>query len=227
MILGMKKILIIEDDLQLQSLLQNAFQNYYHCSVASSLAGAYALLDYTKFDLLIVDRKLPDGDGLEIIEYLHDTVYQTKLLALTSQAELPDRLEGLEHGADDYLAKPFALAELKIKVSKLLKLEKRIEQFALQAGPFEFVPGTGMITLGEREIHLRKREAEIFHCLLRYKNQVVTRDMLINDVWEGKAMYPSATTLDVYIRRIRVLLQEYSNLITTVRGFGYKFVELE
>lgn len=225
MIQSMKQILIVEDDLQLRGLLSNAFKSRCGCTAVSTLAAAYTALKNKKFDLVLVDRGLPDGDGVELIEYVHDSLYQTKLLALTSRAELADRLEGLERGADEYLAKPFALAELKLRVEKLLKIDKRQEKSTIKAGVLEFIPETGVIKVGKREANLRRREAEILHCLLRYKNQVVTREMIIDDVWAGKDVYPSATTLDVYIRRIRVMLQEQSKLITTIRGFGYKFTD--
>ncbi len=221
----MKHILIIEDDLQLQSILAATFNKPHTCLTASSLSQAYRHLDAHSFDLIIVDRKLPDGDGIEILEYVRDTNYQTKLLALTSQSELQQRLEGLERGADEYLAKPFSMAELKLRVYKLLQMERRMEDVVVSAGPLQFSADTGVIQIGTRKIQLRKREAQIFDCLLRYKNQVVTREMLITDVWAGQDFYPSSTTLDVYIRRIRVQLREYKEFITTIRGFGYSFTE--
>ncbi len=222
---AMKKILILEDDQQLQKLLQNAFKYLYDCTLAGTLSAAYAALDTTAFDLVVIDRRLPDGDGLEVIEYLHDTAYQTKIVALSSRGELQDRLAGLEGGADEYLAKPFSLAELKIKIEKLLKVDKKIEQSIIKSGNITFCSETGVVTFGNKEINLRRREAEILHCLLRYKNQVVTREMIMDDVWASEDSYPSATTLDVYIRRLRVLLEDYSKLITTIRGFGYKFTD--
>lgn len=217
----MKKILIIEDDPTLQKSLQSLLSQHYSCETASSLQESFSLIDAKKYELVIVDRMLPDGDGLEVIEYLHDSFYQTKVLALTHQSAVDDRIHGLEQGADEYLAKPFSFTELKLKVKKLLWMEKLKIASLLKAGSLEFNPETGIIFIENTQVRLRKKEAEIFRCLLRYKNQVVSRDMIIDDVWAGSELIPSETTLDVYIRRIRVLLKEYHRIITTVRGFGY------
>ena len=221
----MKKILLVEDDLQLQQLLKSSFEKLYITSQARSLEMAYDLLEKSKYDLVLVDRGLPDGDGLELIEYLHDTHYQTKVLALTTKAQLHDRVEGLEQGADEYLSKPFALAEVKLRIDKLLRIDKKINTAVLTLGRYEFFPTMGVLKIDERDVTFRKREAQIFECLLRYKNQVVSREAIIADVWAGEELYPTETTLDVYIRRIRVLLGTQSNLIKTIRGFGYKLME--
>jgi two-component system response regulator TctD len=221
----MKKILLVEDDLQLQQLLKSSFEKLYITSQARSLEMAYAELEKSKYDLVLVDRGLPDGDGLELIEYLHDTHYQTKVLALTTKAQLQDRVEGLEQGADEYLSKPFGLAEVKLRIDKLLRIDKKINTTVLTLGTYEFIPTMGVLKINEREVTFRKREAQIFECLLRYKNQVVGRETIIADVWAGEDLYPTETTLDVYIRRIRVLLGSQSSLIKTIRGFGYKLME--
>lgn len=219
----MKKLLILEDDLTLQNILLSTFSTSYVTTVVGTLAAAYNQLSQNKFDIMIVDRRLPDGDGLELIEYMHDTAYQTKVLALTGRAGVADRVTGLEKGADEYLAKPFALAELKIKVEKLAQIEKIIENQSVLKKSFEFFPDTGIIVSNSLQLQLRRREAQIFYCLLRYANQVVTRQMLITDVWSGEEELPTNTTLDVYIRRLRVVLGSLSSHIITIRGFGYKF----
>jgi DNA-binding response OmpR family regulator len=221
--LPMKDILILEDDLQLQSILTTMLSQQHHCYGARTLADAYQQLEKHAFDLVLVDRKLPDGDGLEILGYIHDMLPQTKLLALTSQAKVEDRVVGLEQGADDYLAKPFSMAELKLRIQKLLQMERKLLDTVLRAGDLTFSPKTGVVTMPQKSVQLRRREAQILECLLRYKNQVVPRSTLIKNIWSTADLYPTETTLDVYIRRIRVQLEIYSNYIVTVRGFGYRF----
>lgn len=219
----MKNILLLEDDLRLSKTLQEALQDLAQCWSVGSLAAAYMKLESREFDLVIVDRNLPDGDGLEIIEYLCESTYQTKILALTAKNKIHDKIEGLEKGADEYLPKPFSLAELKLRVKKLLYIDKLTSDERLAIGTLEFFPAKGVVMLGSRAVQLRKKEAEILHCLLRYRNQVVTRKMIIDAVWGQSDLIPTETTLDVYIRRIRILLDDYSRAITTIRGFGYRF----
>jgi DNA-binding response OmpR family regulator len=219
----MKKILLIEDDRTLQNTLLQAFSAQYACTAVGSLTAAYSALEKNQYDVAIVDRHLPDGDGLELIEYLADSAFKTRVIALTGRAETRDRIHGLESGADEYLAKPFSLAELKLRLQKLMNVDKLVAEERVKAGEFILYPDKGYLEVNGKEIRLRKREAEILHCLLRYRNQVVTRDMLVADVWSGSDILPTVTTLDVYIRRLRVLLQEYSAVIATVRGFGYRF----
>lgn len=221
----MKNILILEDDRSLQKTLQSTLGSCYNCTVVGTLEATYAALEHKSFELVIVDRVLPDGDGMEVISYLSEMAYKTRVLALSRKASISDRVIGLEAGADDYLPKPFALAELTLKVKKLLLMDKLIPDQQTKAGGFELLPKKGVLSINGKIIQLRKKESEILHCLMKYKNSIVTREMLITDVWSGSGELPTDTTLDVYIRRIRVLLGEYSTAIATVRGFGYRFIE--
>lgn len=218
----MKKLLVVEDNQQLQVLLKQSLAGQYSVTQAYSLAAAYQNLETTKFELVMIDRVLPDGDGIELIEYLADYSYPTKVLALTTKADVQDRVQGLESGADDYLAKPFNLGELKLRIQKLFNMEKQVVTEKLTLGKLEFDPTTGSIRISDSKlVQLRKRESQILYCLIRYKNQVVTRQMLVDTVWAGEVEYPAISTLDVYVRRLRVILKEYSRHIKTIRGFGY------
>lgn len=225
MIQAMKKLLLVEDDLSLQTILNSALSQNFKCYSVKSLTAAYDICEKQVFDVAIVDRGLPDGDGLDLIEFLYDVAFQTKVIALTSKSAVIERVTGLEAGADEYLAKPFSLAELKLKVQKFADMEKLHSQEVLTIGKLQFYPETGTLIAPGKSIHLRKKEAFIFHCLARYKNQVVSRETIIAEVWSSESIYPSQTTLDVYIRRIRILLGEYHAVIQTVRGFGYSLVE--
>lgn len=221
----MKKILFIEDDTQLQKIFKTTFETLYDCTIVGSLEDAYASLSSDKFEVVVVDRVLPDGDGLELIEYLSDSAYKTKVIALSAKSSVPERIRGLEQGADEYLAKPFSLSELKLRIQKLCAIDKLVLEESIRVGNFELLPEKGIVSIQGKQIQLRKKEMEILHCLFRYKNRVVTREMIIDDVWSGTDIYPTMTTLDVYIRRLRVLLKEYSSVIETVRGFGYRFTD--
>ena len=220
----MQQILLIEDDANLQYLIAHALSREYQISQASSLNQAYQLLDEKQFDLVLVDRILPDGDALEIISYLHDSHYTTKVIALSQLFSVSERIRGLENGADDYLGKPFSLGELRLKITKALLYEKRKNQDIYSVQNLTFNPQSGVVKIKDDQVRLRRREAQILACLFRYKNRTVTREMLIDEVWSLKDVVPTQTTLDVYIRRIRLLLKDYGKLIVTRRGFGYSLL---
>lgn len=216
-----KTILIAENDPQLAQLLFDQLGSKYQCKLVTTLQKAYDLLEQHEFELVIADRLLDDGDSLELIEYLHDCAFQTKVLVISKLGESRQRINGLEKGADDYLPKPFSLGELKLKVEKMMTLTKLGAQNIFQFGKVTIYPDQGLIQLDKKRKPIRKREMEILTCLARHQNQVLTRDTLIDRVWTNQEKTPTYATLDVYIRRLRMRLGKYHSLIKTVRGFGY------
>jgi len=139
---------------------------------------------------------------------------------MSVRSTVDDRITGLTEGADDYLPKPFSVRELELRVSHLLGLERTTPDGWTQLGELRFNRVTGETFSGEQVVRLRPREAQILSCLLRFKNRVVTRDTIVNHVWGGSTV-PTNTTLDVYLRRLRMMLGKSSAYIETVRGFGY------
>jgi two-component system OmpR family response regulator len=222
-------ILIVEDDsllaTQIASILAPLCSQGSQISIAPSLAQAYKLLEQAVPDVIILDRMLGDGDGLELLEYLVESELPTRVLMLSRVAEVQDRIRGLERGADDYLAKPFAATELLLKTKLLLARKKELFATNLRLGPVQLDPDTGELTAGKKVQIVRRREAQIIACLFRYKNQVLSREKIISHVWGMTAEIPTYSTLDVYIRRIRIALGEYQHLLETIRGFGYRAVE--
>lgn len=212
---------VIENDLSTQKLIQEvAEQCGFQVFCAATLEDGYSLFERVRIEIAIIDRLLDDGDGLELVEYLATELPQIKLLLLSQKSEVPERIRGLEFGADDYMGKPFSLAELKLRLQVLAHRTKQLDQDALRIGELILYPETGKLVLGEAIKQVRRREAQILACLIRYKNQVVSRDQLITSVW-ALSENPTYSTVDVYIRRIRVILGAYSDVIHTIRGFGY------
>ncbi|MDQ3009032.1 MAG: response regulator transcription factor, partial [bacterium] len=146
-------------------------------------------------------------------------------ICISQLRELDHRIKGLEKGADDYIPKPFSPAELWLKISKWLHVQKRKQYQLLNIGPIEFIADTGVLLDRDKQKTLRRREASILACLLRYKNAVVSRDTIIDTVWRMSDEPPTFSTLDVYIRRLRIALGEHHRLIKTVRGFGYMITD--
>lgn len=217
----MSSILIVENDPLISEIMALAVaQKGWEYYQVSSLRQSYRALEREKFDLVIIDRLLDDGDGLDLVQYLNHTTFQTKQLVVSHVAASRDRVQGLSEGADDYLAKPFLPAELTLKIEKLLHSLKLAREEELTLGPVSFFPATGTLKYLTITRQLRRREASIFTCLLRHKNQILTREQLVTYVWAGQEL-PLHTTLDVYVRRLRTILGPHHGLIKTIRGFGY------
>lgn len=219
---GMKKILIVENDSALAQLLGQILSQLQHDSqVAKTVTEAYTLLERVRPDLIILDRLLPDGDGIEIATYAHESFFATRVLCISTLGSTKNRIEALEVGVDDYLPKPFSIKELELKLKRLLFSEKVMADASVSIGLLRFFPESGMIACPRFVVQLRKKESAIFLCLCRHKHQVLSREKIIALVWQGQEDQPTASTLDVYIRRIRGKLGRYSTCIKTTRGFGY------
>ena len=218
----MNKILIIENDRTLSKIISEYLKNKsFECDISPTIEKAFKLLENKAYDLLILDRALDDGDGIEVLEFINDFDFKTRVIILSKKSEVFQRINGLEKGADDYLAKPFSISELYLRIKNLLSKEKTREIKSFSLGPITIFPKTGEIILNKITSTMRKKEIQILACLFRYKNHVVSREMIINDVWSGNSEIPTYTTLDVYIRRIRMFLGNERHIIKTVRGFGY------
>lgn len=224
----MQHILIVENDKPLAQTIKAHLQSRnYLCTVTSNLDDSYTELEQFKYDLVILDRVLDDGDGIEILPFLTDCAFQTKSIVLSQKSQVLERIRGLEQGADDYVPKPFSLTELTLKVEKLLHTQKLTDTPSITAGMITIFPESGQIILPNVTKILRKKEMQILACLMQQRDQVVSRDKIIDTVWSYGSQIPTQTTLDVYIRRIRIQLGIMGKRIKTVRGFGYTFDSTE
>lgn len=212
-------ILLVEDDpLVGRSLSQVLTQ--YRLDICPSLASSYAYLNRQRPDLIIVDRGLPDGDGLELAEYVAQLDQTAPFLILSAKASLADRLQGLRIGADEYLGKPFSTAELVLRLERLLSISKHPWRNRLRCGQLELLLDQGQVLIGSHILRLRRREFQVLTYLIRQQGHVVSRDQLINHIWPDGTI-PSYATIDVYIRRLRMMLGPAGKVIRTVKGFGY------
>ncbi len=218
----MKRILLAENEVSLaRTVSQLLTSKGMHVTQVRTLKGALRYLSQGDYDLVIIDRILDDGDGLDLIQYANQSSFATRVLCLSRLNQVADRVKGLGSGADEYMGKPFSGEELLLRVDSLLAKQKLIDTQVITAGPLQLFLESGVLLVRKRQVLLRKRESDILACLLRYKNRVVSRDTIIDHVWQGNAEIPTYSTLDVYIRRIRVMLGRYKYVIKTVRGFGY------
>ncbi len=219
------RILIVEDDRSLSLLLLHCLASRYLVHLATNLAQAYQVLDKHKLDLVIIDRVLPDGDGLELIAYLRDNTFVTRSIIMSHKNVLTDRVSGLEEGADDYLGKPFGTAELLLRVKRLMEKEKISRSDMIQTDNLKLDLQSGLVTTDQFTARLRHREMQILAFLMRRRNQVVDRVSIVTGVWGAVTNQPTMASLDVYVRRIRLRLGKYASCVKTYRSYGYAFCE--
>lgn len=213
-------VLLVEDDPLIYPSLEHMLAEFGRVSVATTIESALTIIDTTIVEMALIDRCLPDGDGLEVLEYLQTTNPYSKSLLITNLSSLPDRLEGWRKGADDYIAKPFAREELRLRVSRLTILQKESLLHWETFGDIRFNPSTGEAWHQQNMLHFRPKEFQLFLMLWRHKGHILSRDELITSVW-GCSVGPTRATLDVYIRRTRIVLKHTKVRIGTSHGIGY------
>lgn len=219
-------LLIVENDALLRGVLSQALSDRYSCSFAQNLKQAYGLIDTKRFDLMLLDRVLDDGDGIELLPYIRECCFSTRVLMISMLDGWSQKVAGLTTGADDYLAKPFALPELTIRLEHLLATQRLTSSDELHASNLSLHLSEGFANAGDQKIPLRRKEAQILACLLTNKNKTVSKHAISKFVWTG-ADQPEPQTLEVYIRRLRLKLGSASSSLVTVRGFGYRYQEPE
>jgi DNA-binding response OmpR family regulator len=224
----MKKILILEDDKLLAKTLKIGLENRQNKILAiNRMEDFYRLIEKENLDLCVMDRMIAEEDSADSVEYLREINPQVRILMLSKKSEAKDKIEGLELGADDYLAKPFSLAEFRLRVKSLLSLYRSSqEEKGIPLGELTFYPEQGLIRGKVDEVALRRRETQILACLARAMGRVVSRDKISRTLWP-EDFEPNPNTVDVYIRRLRQKLGSYQAIIQTRRGFGYFLIPFE
>lgn len=217
------RILIVEDDRDIADFVKKALKGESHAVDIAPDGMTGERLAFTEpYDLIILDIMLPKKDGIAVLKSLRLEEIQTPVLMLTARGEVPDRVAGLDAGADDYIQKPFALAELRARVRALLRRQGGDRSPLLQVGTLKVNPTTREITVERRVVELTNREFAILEYLLRNKNRLLSKGMIADHVWDYH--YRSDPNLiEVYIRKIRQKIAHHSKqkFIHTVRGGGY------
>ena len=219
----MARILLIEDDDGTADEISLELTASGHdVTRVAALEPARALSAGEPFDLLILDRQLPDGEGLELLSALRRNGQRTPALVLSALGSLDDRVRGLRAGGDDYLPKPFALVELIARVEALLRRPNDTRATRLIAGPLELDLLAGTATRAGRPLGLLPRELKLLDYMVRRAGQIVTRAMLLRDVW-GYSFEPDTNVVDVHLGRLRRKIdgEGETPMIRNVRGQGY------
>jgi two-component system response regulator MprA len=220
----MQNVLIVDDDPKLLKMLQRTLV-YENLNVLTATNGleALPLVQSQQPDLIIVDWMMPKMDGLTFVQRLREEENKTMILMLTARDSIENRVEGLESGADDYLVKPFAPAELVARVHAMLRrVEARPENQSAAYADVTLDPSTREARRGDLSLQLTVTEFNLLHLLLRHPRQVLERRQILNDVW-GYDFGGDDNVLEIYVGYLRKKLETdgRSRLIHTVRGIGY------
>ena len=225
------RILVVEDEQKVADALREGLvDERYDVVVERTGEGAFFRVNTETFDVVLLDLTLPGRDGLEILRALRQRHMETPVLVLTARDSLEDRVTGLDAGADDYLVKPFAFAELLARIRALVRRGRVADAPKLAVGDLEMDLVTRKVLRTGKPVDLTVREFELLEFLMRYQGQVVSRETLARDVWKETARTtPLDNVIDVHIARLRrkVDLEHTVKVIHTVRGVGFMLREGE
>ena len=225
----MMRVLVIEDEAKVARALSDGLSREgYEVTVARTGEEGYFLLDSGPFDLVVLDLMLPGRDGLEVLATMRSRNRGIPVLVVTARDSVEDRVIGLDAGADDYLVKPFAFAELLARIRALSRRGRSDAPVRLKVADLEMDAASRRVTRGGRTLDLTAREFELLEYLVRNHGRIVSREMLARDVWKetGRAT-PLDNVIDVHIARLRRKVDEAAEpkLIHTVRGVGFMIGE--
>lgn len=220
------KVLLVEDDPSVGSFVAGELSAAgYDCLLQDDGEQGLAAALEGNFDVLVVDRMLPGRDGLSIVQALRESGDTTPVLVLSALGDVEDRVEGLHCGADDYLTKPFSMAELQARLEVLHRRANTASDAPtrLQVADLEMDLLTQEVRRQQTSITLQPREYKLLEYLMRHAGQVVTRAMLLEHVW-GYHFDPQTNVIDVHVSRLRQKIDRDFDtpLLTTVRGAGYR-----
>ena len=219
----MNRILIAEDEARLSAFLEKGLRsNGFATTVAADGPTALALARDDDFDLLVLDLGLPGVDGLTVLRTIRAQSQRMPVIILSARGEVEDKVSGLEHGADDYVSKPFRFEELLARIRVRLRDEGTAEQTVLRHGDLALDLRTRRAVVGGASIELSAREFTMLEVFLRHAGQVLSREQLLSHVW-GYDYDPGSNVVDVYVGYLRKKLGK--NRVATVRGMGYALTE--
>lgn len=229
----MNRILLLEDDVSLIDGLQYSLKkNGFEVETVRTVREAFtALQDIGKYDLLLLDVTLPDGTGFEVCEKVRKQNHQIPIIYLTASDEEVNVIRGLDCGGDDYITKPFKLGELCSRIRALLRragISNAANPTTIECGDITIDLFGSRVMLAGKVLDLTGAEYRLLCLLVRNANRIVTRDMILSELWDSTGDYVDNNTLSVYVRRLREKVEadpSHPEHLITVRGFGYQWKE--
>jgi DNA-binding response OmpR family regulator len=223
------RVLVIEDEQKVARALREGLEGeHYHVEASASGEDGFFRAVSQSFDVIILDLMLPGRSGLEILNTLRRQGHRTPVLVLTAKDTVQDRVVGLDSGADDYLVKPFAFAELRARLRALIRRGRPVETLRLRVADLELDLVSRKAARAGEAIELTAREFELLEYLLRHAGELVSREMLTRQVWKEPARgTPLDNVIDVHIARVRKKVDTGNRpkLIHTIRGVGFLLKE--
>ena len=217
----MAKLLLVEDNNAIIMGLDFLFKEEgYNFDVAKTCNEADKLITKNKYDIVLLDVFLPDGNGFEICKKIRKE-FNTPVIFLTAKDEEKDIVYGFDIGADDYVIKPFRNRELISRINNVLRRNNKGKQIKYKDITIDV--DSGRVYKNEQEVLLTKLEYTILLCLFQNQNILISREKLLNDIWDAAGNFVEDNTLTVYIKRIREKIGDSNgNIIKTIRGMGYR-----
>ncbi|NLL99837.1 MAG: response regulator transcription factor [Treponema sp.] len=218
----MPKILIIEDEINIATFIKRELEHEgYKTEIATDGKVGFMAFENNSFDLILLDIMLPEINGIEVLRRIRKTS-SIPVILVTARTETLDKVYGLDSGADDYIAKPFAIEELLARIRALLRRTEKSITDIIQHKELKMNLAKHEVYVNDKQVNLTRTEFLLLQTLLQNKNNVISREKIINSVW-GENHYIDDNSVDVYIRYLRLKIDEEfgTNFITTVRGVGY------
>lgn len=223
------KILVVEDEKKIAGFIRKGLDEQgFTVTVSHNGDEAYTMARTQTYDVIVLDIMLPGRDGLSILYNLREQKNAVPVILLTARAEMNERVEGLNLGADDYITKPFYVEELVARIHAVVRRGAGEPRGILQAGDLSVNLITREIERGDRKIEMTPREFNLLEYLMRSPGRVFTRTQILEHVW-GYDFDPQTNIVDVYVQRVRKKLSDYAEVafVETVRGVGYRFCKKE
>jgi DNA-binding response OmpR family regulator len=217
------RLLVVEDEPKIANSIRRGLEaEGYIVDVALDGDQAEVLATATDYDLAVLDWMIPGAhDGPGLIKLWREGGNQMPILMLSARTTIGDKVSGLDTGADDYLAKPFAFDELLARVRALLRRPKSHEGSVLHSGPLALDVAAKGITVDEKPVHITAKEFQLLEYLLRHSGEVVSKERLLTHVWSDEDRVQQ-NTVETFIGHLRKKLKPHDGLIVTVRGYGYR-----
>jgi len=220
----MAKVLVVEDDVTLQRMICDWLAlEHYNVEQAFDGNDASEKLRFYQYDVVILDWQLPGSSGIEVVRQFRSAGGKTPVLMLTGKSTIPDKEEGFDSGADDYLTKPFHMKELSARLRALLRRPSSLVSEVLQVGPLKMDRRNHVVQMGEDKVDLKPTEYALLEFLMRHPGQVFSAEALLDRVWSSQSD-ATVDALTTCIKRLRkkIIVEGQEPLIKTVYGVGYK-----
>ncbi|HPJ16692.1 MAG TPA: response regulator transcription factor [Candidatus Woesebacteria bacterium] len=218
------KILVVEDDHRIATSLKKGLElEHYTVDLAFDGIEGYDLASDAKYDLILLDLMLPGMDGLEICRKLRQETNHTPILMLTAKSSIEDKVTGLNDGADDYLAKPFAFEELLARIKALSRRPQQVINTVLKYQDLTVNLETFEVTRANKKIILSQKEFQLLETFIKHQEKVLSKNQLIDYIWSYDAdILPNTVEVNIRNLRQKIDVPFKKPLIQTIRGFGYK-----